>query len=193
MSLRGRLVALGAVVALGLGGFIVILVRTRTPDCGVVLPAASLTPALRALGDFEQAYDASQPQVLEDAAERAASAQDVDLIGTVPGQPVAVVGTGTAPTVLVVPLRRPVPPSSSSTPAIVGLVSFARDCSGGAYFQSVEDDVGLQPAITEFPPVSSASAAAVLGTSALRLQYTTSPLHPQWAIAAQPSKTIAAR
>ncbi len=59
MTLRGRLVALAVVLAVLLAAGIAVLVRSRTPDCTVVAPRPSLPPALRALGDFDQSYDAS--------------------------------------------------------------------------------------------------------------------------------------
>lgn len=191
MSVRGRLVALAVVITVAVAGFIAVLLSTRTANCTVVVQRPSLPPALRALGDFDQAYDASQPEALKDAAERAAAAEYPDLIGSTPETPVPVAGTGTSPSVLVVPLRQA--STGSGTPPLAGLVVFARDCQGGAYFQGVEDDVVARPPLTSFPPVSRAAAAARLGTDSLTLEYTSSPLQPVWVAGTSPAASMAAR
>jgi hypothetical protein len=194
VSARRRLVALAVVVLVLMGTFVVVLVRSRTPECGVVIQHPDLPAALRALGDFEQAYTAADFPTLEDAAARAASAEDPNLIGTSAGSPVLVAGTGAAPDVLVVPLRGPAPAAATAeAPPIAALVTFARDCQGNAFFQLVEDDVTLQPPLSQFPPVSRATAAAELGAAVVRLQYTSSPLWPEWAPTASTSPVIPAR
>ena len=192
MTLRGRLVAGAAVVAVVLASGIVILVRSRTPGCTVAAPRPSLAPALRALGDFDQAYDAGNAAALEDAAVRAASALHGDLIGTTPEAPLAIAAAGSgSPDALVVPLRSH--RTGSGVPPLAGLVVFLRDCQGSAYFSAVEDDTATQPALSGFPPVSGAQAAAQLGSAGLRLEYTTSPLQPRWATIAQPARSLPAR
>jgi hypothetical protein len=179
MTLRGRLVALAVVVALLFTAGIVVLVRSRTPDCSVGAPRPSLTSALRALGDFDQAYDAGDVAALEDAATRAASALYGDLIGTTAEAPVTVAAARAgSPDALVIPLRSQV--TASGPPPLAGLVVFLRDCQGNAYFDTVEDDASVRPPLFEFPPVSRDEAAAQLGTSALRLDYVASPLRPRW-------------
>ena len=192
MTLRGRLIAvvtLGAVV-FGLG--IVILVRSRTADCTVAAPRPVLPPALRALGDFEQSYDAGNLAALEDAAGRAAAALHGDLIGTTAEMPVAITAaTPASPDALVVPLRSHLNVSGSLP--LVGLVVFLRDCQGNAYFDLVEDDASTRPALTAFPPVSREQAGAQLGSSGLRLEYATSPLRPRWITIADPARSLPAR
>ncbi|MBJ7595767.1 MAG: hypothetical protein JF886_13085 [Candidatus Dormibacteraeota bacterium] len=185
MTLRGRLIAVAALVAVLLGSGIVILVRSRTPDCTVVAPRPALAPELRALGDFDQAYDAGNVAALEDAAVRAASALHGDLIGTTPEAPVAVAAAARgSPDALVVPLRSHL--AGSGPPPLAGLVVFLRDCQGRAYFDTVEDDASTQPALATFPPVTREQAAAQLGSAGLRLEYATSPLRPQWVTVTAP-------
>lgn len=192
MSVRGRLVALAVVMLLVLTAFVLVLVRSRTPACGAVIQRPELPAALRALGDFDQAYSATNPQALEDAAVRAASAEDPNLIGLSPDLPVLVTGTGSDPDVMVVPLRGP-GSAATPTPPIAALVTFARDCQGNAFFQTVEDEVTLQPPMTRFPTISEAGAAAELGAAPVRLQYTTSPLRPEWVSTTSPAAAVPAR
>ncbi len=183
MTLRGRLIALAVGLAVVFSAAIVVLVRTRTPDCTVVAPRPSLSSALRALGDFDQAYDANDSPALEDAATRAAGALYGDLIGTTAELPVAVdSGVAASPDAVVVPLRSHVAPSQGPAP-LAGLVVFLRDCQGNAYFNTVEDDASRQPPLVDFPSVSRAQAAQRLGSSAVQLEYVGSPLRPRWATA----------
>ncbi len=193
MTLRGRLIALAVIVALLFAGGIVVLVRSRTPDCSVVAPRPSLAPALRALGDFDQSYDVGNVPALEDAASRAAGALYGDLIGTTAEAPVVVAAAlPGSPDAVVVPLRSHAA-SARGQPALAGLVVFLRDCQGNAYFDTVEDDVSAQPALIDFPPISRAQAEARLGSSGLRLEYMTSPLRPQWVTMATPARSLPAR
>jgi hypothetical protein len=193
MTLRGRLIALAVAVAIVFTGAIVVLVRTRTPDCTVVAPRPSLGPALRALGDFDQAYDANDSAALEDAATRAAGALYGDLIGTTPEPPVAVVPVvAGSPDAVVVPLRSHVAASQGPAP-LAGLVVFLRDCQGNAYFNTVEDDASTQPPLVEFPPFSRAQAAQRLGSSTVRLEYLGSPLRPRWVSMDDPAQFVPAR
>ena len=192
MTLRGRLIALAVVVALLFSAVIVVLVRTRTPDCTVVAPRPSLSPALRALGDFDQSYDAGNVAALDDAAARAAAALYGDLIGTTAETPVQVhAAAAGSPDAVVVPLRSHV--VSSGPPPLAGLVVFLRDCQGNAYFDTVEDDASVQPPLLEFPPVSREQAMAQLGASALQLDYQTSPLRPRWTNPANTAQSLPAR
>jgi hypothetical protein len=193
MTLRGRLAALAVIVVALLGGTVVVLLRTGTADCTVVAPRPSLSPALRALGDFEQSYDAGNVAALEDAASRAAAALHPDLIGATAEAPVPVAATVSgSPDALVVPLRSPTA-SSSGPPPLAGLVMFLRDCQGNAYFATVEDDSATQPPLLQFPPVTREQAAALLGSAALRLDYVTSPLRPQWEVVGTPAQSLRAR
>lgn len=191
MTLRGRLVALAVVVALLFAAGILVLVRSRTPDCTVVAPRPSLTPALRALGDFDQAYDAGDVAALDDAATRAAGTLYGDLVGTTAETPVAVAAANAgSPNALVVPLRSHV--AASGPPPLAGLVVFLRDCQGNAYFDTVEDDATAQPVLFQFPSVGRDQAAAQLGP-ALSLEYVASPLHPQWVTTTNPPRSLPAR
>jgi hypothetical protein len=193
MTLRGRLAALALLAVALLGGTVVVLLRTRTADCTVVSPRPSLSPALRALGDFEQSYDAGNVAALEDAASRAAAALHPDLIGATAEAPVPVAATVSgSPDALVVPLRSPTASSSGPRP-LAGLVMFLRDCQGNAYFATVEDDSATQPPLLQFPPVTREQAAAQLGSAALRLDYVTSPLRPQWEVVGTPAQSLRAR
>ena len=193
MTLRGRLVALAVIVVVFSGGVVVALLRSRTADCTVAAPRPVLPPALRALGDFEQSYDAGNLAALEDAAGRAAAALHPDLIGTTTETPVAVAAAdGGSPDALVVPLRSHTV-SPTGPPPLSGLVVFLRDCQGNAYFATVEDDALTQPPLLQFPPVGREQAAAQLGSAALRLDYVSSPLTPQWLTLETPAQSLRAR
>ena len=192
MTLRGRLIALAVVIALLFTAGIVVLVRSRTPDCTVVAPRPSLTPALRALGDFDQAYSVGDVAALEDAAGRAAGTLYGDLIGTTAEAPVTVTAAiAGSPDALVVPLRSHA--AASGPLPLAGLVVFLRDCQGNAYFDTVEDDASAQPPLFEFPPVSRDQAAAQLGTAAVGLDYAASPLRPRWVSSVSPARSLSAR
>jgi hypothetical protein len=193
MTLRGRLVALGVVVAVVFAVGITELLRTRTPDCTIAAPRPSLAPALRALGDFDQGYDAGDAAALEDAATRAASALHSDMVGATAEAPVMV--TAARPgsqNALVVPLRAAVA-TTQGTPPLAGLAVFLLDCQSEAYFAEVEDDATTQPALAAFPPVGRPQAAAALGSTGIRLEYTASPLRPRWVTIGTPARSVAAR
>lgn len=193
MTLRPRLVALALAMVVLLASALVLLARSQSPGCGVSAPRPSLVAQLRALGDFDQSYDATNPATLEDAARRAAAALHADLIGAAPESPVAIEAElSTAPSAMVVPLRSTAAPAAGSPP-LAGLVVFLRDCQGNAYFASVEDDVSSQPPVTAFPAVGRDQAAAQLGTPALRLAYTGEPLHPVWVATDGSSRSLPAR
>jgi hypothetical protein len=193
MTLRGRLITVGVIAVLVLGGVVALLLNSRTAGCGVVAPRPSLAPALRALGDFGQSYDAGNVAALEDAAGRAAGALHPDLIGSTAEAPVTVVAAQSgSPDALVVPLRSQTP-SPTGPPALAGLVVFLRDCQGNAYFSSVEDESGAQPPLLMFPPVTRDQAVARLASVAIRLDYVGSPLHPQWQTLEVPEASLAAR
>jgi hypothetical protein len=194
VALRGRLIALGAVVAVLFAAGIIELVRTRPAQCTVAAPRPLLPPALRALGDFDQAYPGADRATLEDAAARAAGALHADLIGATPQPPVAVAAAQpAAPDALVVPLRPAAAAAGTGSPTVAGLAVFLLDCQGNAYFSAVEDDATAQPPLASFPPVSRMEAAAGLGSGAIRLEYTVSPLRPRWATTIAPLRSLAAR
>ncbi len=193
MSLRGRLTALAVVIAVLLAGAIVVLVQSRTPGCTIVAPRPALPPALRALGDFDQSYDATNVPALDDAAGRAAAALYGDLIGTTAETPVPVAAAPPGqPDALVVPLRSHVVTAQGQAP-LAGLVVFLRDCQGNAYFDTVEDDASAQPPLIAFPAVSREQASAQLGTTALSLEYTGSPAHPVWTTIGGAARSLPAR
>ncbi len=149
-------------------------------------------PALRALGDFDQSYDAGNVAAIDDAAARAAAATYGDLIGTTPETPVRVhAALAGSPDAVVVPLRSHV--VSSGPPPLAGLVVFLRDCQGNAYFDTVEDDASASPPLVEFPPVSREQALAQLGVSAVQLEYRASPLRPSWTNPANSVQSLPAR
>ncbi|MHB8719270.1 MAG: hypothetical protein ACYDAC_10330 [Candidatus Dormibacteria bacterium] len=166
------------------------LLRTRTPGCTVAVDHPALPASLSALGDFQQPYSAGSPAILEDVAQRAASASSPALIGGAPQPPVMVAGAAGRPAALVVALRAT---GAGSAPPIIALASFEVDCAGNAYFQQVEDDVSLHPPLLAFPPVDRATAAARLGTSEVRLVWSRSPLYPVWETAGASPASLAAR
>jgi hypothetical protein len=193
VTLRGRMVALTSILAIVMAVGIVVLVRSRTPDCSTAAPRPALPQALRALGDFDQAYDGANTALLLDAARRAATVLHTNLIGSTPEPPVPVAaGSAGVADALVVPLRAH--PASSGAPApLSGVVVFLRDCQGNAYFSSVEDDAAAQPAVTDFPAVSREQAVSSLGAPDVRLTYQDNPLAPRWVSASSPSRSLAAR
>lgn len=193
MTLRGRLVALAVILAVLMTAGIFVLVRSRTADCTVVAPRPSLPAALRALGDFEQSYDVGNVRAIEDAATRVAGVLHTDLIGTTAEAPVMISATNpSAPDAVVVPLRSRAPPVGGRQP-LAGLVVFLRDCQGNAYVDYAEDDASAQPPLLDFPGITREQAAAQLGTAALRLEYTTSPLQPRWVAPGGTERSLPAR
>jgi hypothetical protein len=193
MTLRGRLIALAVILTVVLAAGIVVLVRSRTPDCTVVAPRPSLPAALRALGDFDQSYDVTNVASIEDAASRAAAALHGDLIGATAELPVMVSAAQAArPDAVVVPLRSHGLVASGPAP-LAGLVVFLRDCQGNAYFETVEDDATAQPPLLAFPRVARDQAASLLGTAAVRLEYISSPLQPRWLTLDGQGRMLAAR
>jgi hypothetical protein len=192
MTLRGRLIALAAIVAVLFSVGIVVLVRSRTANCTVVAPRPSLPAALRALGDFEQSYDVANSAAIEDAASRAAAALSSDLIGATAEMPVTIASANPGlPDAVIVPLRSHAVSSHAPSP-LAGLAVFLRDCQGNAYFANVEDDASAQPSLLDFPRVSRDQAVAQLG-SAVRLEYVASPVQPQWVSLTDPANSLPAR
>ena len=189
--LGARLTALAVVLALLLTGFVVVLLRSGTPNCTVVVDRPVLPASLTALGDFQQPYNALSPSTLEDVAVRAGSAAFPALIGATAEAPVTLTGSGGRPTALVVPLRAV--RSGASSPVVVGLAVFEEDCAGNAFFERVEDDSALQPPLQSFPPVTRAMAVASLGAFDVILTWSTSPLQPVWEVVGRPAASLAAR
>ena len=148
--------------------------------CKIAIPPQNLPAALRALGGFDQSFDANSLNQLAQVGQNAAAVVSPDLDGAVPTQPVIVTAIAAGrPAAVVVPLAAQ--KSTSTGMRVVGLVSFYVGCSGRAYFGSVVDISALGPAgPTTFPAVSEAVAAAQMGASTPQLVYATSPFTPEW-------------
>jgi hypothetical protein len=149
-------------------------------SCAIAMPALNLPASLRALGGFDQSFDANSPAQLAQVGQNAAAVVNPDLDGASPLQPVIVAAvTAGRPAAVVVPLAAREPTGNGTR--VVGLVSFYVGCGGRAYFGAVVDVSSLAPVIPlTFPAVGEAAAAAQLGTSTPELVYTTSPFTPEW-------------
>jgi hypothetical protein len=146
--------------------------------CAIPAPLPNLPAQLRALGGFDQSFDANNPEALAEVASNAAGAVDSDLDGAIPLQPVTVSAVAAdQPAAVVVPLQA----EQSAGTHIAGLVSFFVGCGGRAYFGSVADlaSDGSGTTLT-FPAVSESTAAGTLGTSTPQLVYATTPFKPEW-------------
>jgi hypothetical protein len=156
------------------------VITSGDQGCSVPAPLPNLPAQLRALGGFDQSFDAGDHQQLAQVGSNAAAVVDPDLDGTTPLAPVAVAALHPGqPGALVIPLEAQ--QIGGSGKRVAGLVSFFVGCGGRAYFGSVVDlsSVGAGVART-FPSVEAATAAGELGTSTPQLVYTTSPFTPQW-------------
>ncbi len=148
-------------------------------ECNVGAPAVSLTPQLRALGGFDQAYDPDNRLVIVTVAVQAASAVSPSLIGASPGDPVRVASVSPQKAdAIVVPLMSS---GQGGTLHLAGLVAFLRDCAGRAYYSEVRD-LSAQGAAapSTFPAVSEVAASEKLGVATPKLVYTSSPFAPSW-------------
>jgi hypothetical protein len=156
------------------------VISNSASGCTIAAPVPSLPPALRALGGFDQSFDASNPDALAEVGQNAAGAVSQDLEGAIAQQPVNVAAAAAGqPAAVVVPLAAQVP--SAQGMRLVGLVSFYVGCSGRAYFGSVTDITSLATAAAQsFPAVGESAAAAQLDTSTPQLVYTSSPFMPEW-------------
>jgi hypothetical protein len=156
------------------------VITSGNPGCSIPAPLPDLPAQLRALGGFDQSFDAGDAQQLAQVGSNAAAVVDPDLDGTTPLAPVAVRAlAGGRPEALVIPLEAG--QASGTGMRVTGLVSFFVGCGGRAYFGSVADlSSGGHGAGLTFPVVDAASAAARLGTSTPQLVYTTSPFTPEW-------------
>jgi hypothetical protein len=159
--------------------------------CTIAMPQQSLPASLRALGGFDQSFDANSPAQLAQVGQNAAAVVNPDLDGASPLQPVIVSAvTGGRPAAVVVPLAARV--ATGDGTRVVGLVSFYVGCGGRAYFGAVVDVSSLTPDLPmAFPAVGEAAAAMQLGTSTPELVYSTSPFSPEWRNA-QSGATISA-
>lgn len=160
-------------------------------SCTIAMPQLSLPASLRALGGFDQSFDANSPAQLAQVGQNAAAVVNPDLDGATPLRPVAVSAvTAGRPAAVVVPLAAR--EATGNGTRVVGLVSFYVGCGGRAHFGAVVDVSSLgQGAPLTFPAVTRAAAATQLGTSTPQLVYTTSPFSPDWRNA-QSGATIAA-
>jgi len=175
------LVPLGLVAA-ALVALIVAAARSGTPGCSVPAPEVNLPEQLKVLGEFDQPFDATDTQGLQQASIRAATALHSDLAGATAETPVSVAADPPARhDAVVVPLTQS-GGDSGAPPRIAGLVAYLRDCGGRAWYGDVDDllhtDPGPLP--TAFPGVGRAAAATQLGSGDLRLVWRDTPFQPLW-------------
>jgi hypothetical protein len=156
------------------------VITNGASGCAISAPAPSLPSALRALGGFDQSFDASNSGQLAQVGQNAAAVVSPNLDGAVPLEPVHVAASAAGqPAAVVVPLVAQA--TSGSGTRLVGLVSFFVGCTGRAYFGSVSDISALgSGAPASFPAVAESAAAGQLATSTPQLVYTTSPFAPEW-------------
>jgi hypothetical protein len=174
-----RLAALAAALLAGLGAVAVLAAGSRTAGCSSPPPTPDLPAQLRALGGFDQPFDAAMVRPLQAAALASASALHPDLAAaTTVGDPVGVRALDPrGHDAIVLPLGTN--PAPDGTPrSVEGLAVFLRACGGRAYFSTVEDLAAAPP--PAFPPVPRAQAVRLLGTPDPQLVYDTSPLRPRW-------------
>lgn len=146
------------------------------PSCSVAPPLPSLNGQLRALGGFDQPFDAGDTPVLQRVAQQAAGASEPTLIGATTDRPVRVRSASSGrPDAVVVPLRATA--GRTGAPTLAGLVDFLLDCSGRAYYSAVTLST---EASDTFPAVDAAAAQARLGVADPTLIYTETPFHPSW-------------
>jgi hypothetical protein len=176
-----------ALAAAAVGVFFVVtlitlthVITNSTPGCAVAAPAPSLPASLRALGGFDQSFDANNLAGLAQVGENAAAAVSPNLDGATPQQPVDVAAAAAEqPAAVVVPLAAP--DTGGSATRLIGLVAFYVGCGGRAYFGSVADISAQGPAApARFPAVGEGAAAAGLATSTPQLVYAGSPFTPEW-------------
>jgi hypothetical protein len=167
------------------------VVTNGASGCAIAAPAPSLPAALRALGGFDQSYNAGDLQQLAQVGQNAASVVSPNLDGATPLEPVSVAASASGhPAAVVVPLAAQEPTGSGMR--LVGLVSFYVGCGGRAYFGAVSDISATGPgAPLSFPAVGKSTAAAQLATTTPQLVYTGSPFTPEWRNA-QSGATMAA-
>jgi hypothetical protein len=181
---RRRTIAVAAVVVVAFFAVTLLtlthVVTSGDQGCSIPAPRPDLPTQLRALGGFDQSFDAGDAQQLAQVGASAAAAVAPDLDGTIPLPPVAVRASHAGqPEALVIPLEAR--QASGVAMHVAGLVSFYVGCGGRAYFGSVEDLTSAVPgAALTFPGVDAATAARELGTSTPQLVYATSPFTPDW-------------
>jgi hypothetical protein len=156
------------------------VISNSASGCAIDAPRPSLPASLRALGGFDQSFDASNPNALAQVGQNAAAVVSPNLDGATPLQPVNVAAAAAGqPAAVVVPLAAQEPGGSGKR--LVGLVSFYVGCGGRAYYGSVADlSAQGSGAPLSFPAVGESAAAGQLATSTPQLIYTTSPFAPEW-------------
>jgi hypothetical protein len=167
------------------------VITNSATGCSIAVPAPSLPASLRALGGFDQSFDAGNVAVLAQVGENAAAAVSPNLDGATPLQPVDVAAAASGqPAAVVVPVVAR--ETAGSATRLVGLVAFYVGCGGRAYFGSVADISAQGPsAPASFPAVGEGAAGAQLATATPQLVYTSSPFTPEWR-SAQSGATIPA-
>lgn len=182
MSRRAIALAAAAVVVFFAVTLITLthVITNTTPGCAIAAPAPSLPASLRALGGFDQSFDANNLEALALVGENAAAVVSPNLDGATPQQPVDVAAVAAGqPAAVVVPLAAP--ETGGSATRLIGLVAFYVGCGGRAYFGSVADISAQGPAApTSFPAVGEGAAATGLATSTPELVYAGSPFTPEW-------------
>jgi hypothetical protein len=154
------------------------VITNSASGCSIAAPAPSLPASLRALGGFDQSFDATNAGALVQVAENAAAVVSPDLDGATALEPVNVAAAhaGQAAAVVV-----PFTSQEASGMGLVGLVSFYVGCGERAYFGSVMDITQSGPgAPVSFPAVGESVAAQQLGTATPQLVFTNSPFTPEW-------------
>jgi hypothetical protein len=167
------------------------VISNSATGCAIAAPVPSLPASLRALGGFDQSFDANNPEELAQVGQNAAAVVIPNLDGAQALQPVNIAAAVAGqPAAIVVPLAAQATPGGGVR--LVGLVSFFVGCSGRAYFGSVSAIASQAAgAAMTFPTVGEGAAATQLATSAPELVYTSSPFMPEWRNA-QSGMTIAA-
>jgi hypothetical protein len=181
---RRRAIAIAAVVVVAFFAVTIVtqahVVTSSNQGCTTPAPLPNLPAQLRALGGFDQSFDATNADELAEVASNAAGAVDPDLDGSTPLAPVGVGALDAGqPEAVVIPLQSQ--QSGVGGTRVAGLVSFFVGCGARAYFGSVEDLSAIGAATSDaFPAVGESTAAADLGGPTLQLVYTTSPFMPEW-------------
>jgi len=180
----GRAVALAAAaVAVFFAVTLVTLthvISNSASGCAIAAPRPSLPASLRALGGFDQSFDATNPNALAQVGQSAAAVVSPNLDGAIPLQPVKVAAAAAGqPAAVVVPLAAR--DSAGNGTRLAGLVSFYVGCGGRAYFGSVANIAAQgSGAPVTFPAVGESTAAGQLATSTPQLIYNSSPFTPEW-------------
>jgi len=154
------------------------VITNSASGCSIAAPAPSLPASLRALGGFDQSFDATNAGELVQVGQNAAAVVSPDLDGATALDPVNVAAAVAGrPAAVVVPFAA----QETSGARLVGLVSFYVGCGERAYFGSVMDISQAGPdAPVTFPAVGESEAAQRLDTATPHLVYISSPFTPEW-------------